>query len=180
VIASILICIIEVLRIVITGLIRKNRQAKLVVWGILLSLSVFLSTIIYNIFNDVIIWAGDFNYTNLAMSVAGVLFPVFMGINLARDFAKKNYQLSEQVQTIEKLSEENLKKEQEKQKIILAQNENLELQVKERTTEITKQKHLIEEKQKEILDSIKYAKRIQQAHMPTEKYVEKNINRLKK
>ena len=45
--------------------------------------------------------------------------------------------------------------------------------------ETDKQKHLVEEKQKEILDSINYAKRIQQAHMPTEKYVMKNIERLK-
>ncbi len=37
----------------------------------------------------------------------------------------------------------------------------LENIVSERTQEITKQKHLIEEKQKEILDSIQYAKRIQ-------------------
>ena len=41
--------------------------------------------------------------------------------------------------------------------------------------EITKQKEIIEEKQKEILDSIHYAKRIQQALLPTEKYIGKNL-----
>lgn len=40
---------------------------------------------------------------------------------------------------------------------------------------IAQQKHLVDEKQKEILDSIKYAKRIQQSLMPTEKYISKNI-----
>ena len=52
--------------------------------------------------------------------------------------------------------------------------------------EITKQKkeveiknHLIEEKQKEILDSINYAKRIQRAHLPTEKYIYKSLEKLK-
>ncbi|MBP7807914.1 MAG: hypothetical protein KA163_01345 [Bacteroidia bacterium] len=44
---------------------------------------------------------------------------------------------------------------------------------------ITAQKHLVEEKQKEILDSIQYAKRIQQSLMPTEKYIERNVNKLK-
>jgi tetratricopeptide (TPR) repeat protein len=39
------------------------------------------------------------------------------------------------------------------------------------------QKHLVEEKQKEILDSIRYAKRIQQSLLPTEKYLRKVITR---
>ncbi len=40
------------------------------------------------------------------------------------------------------------------------------------------QKIIIEEKQKEILDSIRYAKRIQKSLLPTEKYIQKNLNRL--
>ncbi len=38
--------------------------------------------------------------------------------------------------------------------------------------------HLVNEKQKEILDSISYAKRIQMALMPNEKHIEKTIKRL--
>jgi len=38
----------------------------------------------------------------------------------------------------------------------------------------------LEEKQKEIIDSIKYAKRIQNSLMPNEKYINKQLNRLKK
>lgn len=45
---------------------------------------------------------------------------------------------------------------------------------------ISRQKHEVEESRKEILDSIRYAKRIQKAHMPSEKYIDKNINRLQK
>src|SRR5205814_262155 len=45
---------------------------------------------------------------------------------------------------------------------------------------ISHQKYLVDEKQKEILDSIHYAKRIQQSLLPTEKYLEKNLGRLKK
>ena len=45
---------------------------------------------------------------------------------------------------------------------------------------IEQQKHLVEEKQKEILDSIRYAKRIQTALMPTEKYIDKTLKRLMK
>ncbi|MBI3511733.1 MAG: tetratricopeptide repeat protein [Bacteroidetes bacterium] len=41
-----------------------------------------------------------------------------------------------------------------------------------------RQKMVIEEKQKEILDSIHYAKRIQKSLLPTEKYIGRNLNRL--
>jgi predicted double-glycine peptidase len=44
---------------------------------------------------------------------------------------------------------------------------------------IEQQKNMVEEKQKEIVDSIHYAKRIQQSLMPTEKYIDKNLNKLK-
>jgi transcriptional regulator with GAF, ATPase, and Fis domain len=44
--------------------------------------------------------------------------------------------------------------------------QNLEEKVKERTAEVIEQKAIIEEKNKDITDSIKYAKKIQQALMP--------------
>ncbi len=44
---------------------------------------------------------------------------------------------------------------------------------------IVLQKEMVEEKQKEVLDSIHYAKRIQQALLPNEKYIDKNLARLK-
>lgn len=45
--------------------------------------------------------------------------------------------------------------------------------------EVEEQKHIIEEKQKEVMDSINYAKRIQNAHLPQEKYISKKMNELK-
>lgn len=45
---------------------------------------------------------------------------------------------------------------------------------------ISEQKDLVEMKQKEIIDSINYAKRIQGSLLPTEKYIEKNLKRLNK
>ena len=45
---------------------------------------------------------------------------------------------------------------------------------------ISEQKVLVDIKNKEITDSIKYAKRIQQSLFPTEKYIERNINNLQK
>ncbi len=46
--------------------------------------------------------------------------------------------------------------------------ENLEDKVKERTAEVIRQKEIIEVKNKDILDSIQYAKKIQQAIFPAE------------
>jgi sigma-B regulation protein RsbU (phosphoserine phosphatase) len=45
---------------------------------------------------------------------------------------------------------------------------------------IEEQKKIVEEKQKEILDSIHYAKRIQNTLLTSEKYIERNLNRLNK
>lgn len=41
---------------------------------------------------------------------------------------------------------------------------------------ITEQKQIVDEKQKEIMDSIRYAKRIQTSLLPTEKYIERILN----
>jgi hypothetical protein len=41
--------------------------------------------------------------------------------------------------------------------------------------EVEAQKVLLEEKQKEILDSIRYAKRIQNSLLPTDKYIERKL-----
>jgi serine phosphatase RsbU (regulator of sigma subunit) len=54
----------------------------------------------------------------------------------------------------------------EKEQLILHQNEMLEKQVIDRTAEIIRQKELIEIKNKEILDSIYYARRLQEAILP--------------
>ena len=40
------------------------------------------------------------------------------------------------------------------------------------------QKELVEEKQREIMDSIYYARRIQRSLLPTEKYIDKSFKRL--
>ena len=45
---------------------------------------------------------------------------------------------------------------------------------------ISHQKQLVEEKQREILDSIHYAKRIQIALLPTEKYIKRTLKFLQK
>ncbi|MBK7669428.1 MAG: hypothetical protein IPJ32_20045 [Sphingobacteriaceae bacterium] len=60
-------------------------------------------------------------------------------------------------------------------KITQKQKAIIELQ----KTEVEAQKNIVDEKQKELLDSINYAVRIQKAHFPTQAYIAKNLERLK-
>ncbi|MBK7667318.1 MAG: hypothetical protein IPJ32_08210, partial [Sphingobacteriaceae bacterium] len=62
---------------------------------------------------------------------------------------------------------------------LLKKQKELEDIITERTFEISQQKHLIEEKQKEVMDSIRYARRIQSSLLPTEKYIAKFLGRFK-
>lgn len=61
-----------------------------------------------------------------------------------------------------------LKNLEEKNKIIDQQNHLLETEVSDRTQELKQQKEILEEKNKEIVDSINYAKRLQEALIPSE------------
>jgi serine phosphatase RsbU (regulator of sigma subunit) len=54
-------------------------------------------------------------------------------------------------------------------------NQTLEDKVTERTAEVVEQKNIIEEKQKEIIDSILYAKRIQKAILAHDTYLDKHL-----
>ncbi len=63
----------------------------------------------------------------------------------------------------------------ENERIVREQNVILEKKVEERTLEINTQKAVIEEKNKDILDSIHYAKRIQRALLASETLLGKNL-----
>jgi serine phosphatase RsbU (regulator of sigma subunit) len=92
--------------------------------------------------------------------------PLSMSIFLAREFASTSKNLSKKLIEVEELSGRSIEQEKEKQKILETQKEVLEQQVIERTSEISEQKKVIEEKNKDITDSINYAKRIQEAILP--------------
>jgi tetratricopeptide (TPR) repeat protein len=51
------------------------------------------------------------------------------------------------------------------------------LQNKQKNKIITQQKEMVEAKQKEVMDSIHYAKRIQQSLLPTDKYIQRNLKK---
>lgn len=61
----------------------------------------------------------------------------------------------------------------------VVQRKEAEDKLKITLAEVENQKQKVEEKQKEIIDSIQYAKRIQKSRMSTEKYIQQNLERLK-
>lgn len=99
--------------------------------------------------------------TENGLKLGSGLEVVFLSLSMANKF-REIQQEKEKAQQLafEKLQELNQ----------VTQNINIELekQVKQRTEEINKQKELIEEKNKDITDSIRYARRIQQAILPNE------------
>jgi serine phosphatase RsbU (regulator of sigma subunit) len=148
------------------GSIKKKWEAKYISYGF------FTALIIYVLF-FILLAIFESNKNKSGISIFNYLFefPIFIiPLTLAIMIGKRNGQNQKELiikyDEIKVLSEENLKKEKEKQQILAEQNHVLENKVEERTREINLQKHIVEEKQKEIIESINYAKRLQQAILP--------------
>jgi serine phosphatase RsbU (regulator of sigma subunit) len=107
--------------------------------------------------------------------VALLSIPLSMSIYLAYDFSQTNRNLQKKLVEVEELSAKTIAQEKEKQEILSQQKEVLEIQVEERTREVVQQKKVIEEKNKDITDSINYAKRIQDAILPSEEQIKKML-----
>jgi|GEM_PF-5271627 len=173
---------IEPLRIVIMAIIKKKDGAWIIGTGVISTIAFFFIFLTMTYFNK-----GEFASHSPALSFFWAIIviyftlniPMSMSIYLARDFARTNKKLQIKLKEVEELSQKNLEQERERQKILESQNQMLEEKVTERTIEITKQKKVIEEKNKDITDSIRYARRIQQALMPNEKFIQRVLNKLK-
>jgi signal transduction histidine kinase len=83
----------------------------------------------------------------------GLVLLALLGISQLR----ANWQLKKRNKAIQKLSEENLEKEQEKQQILASQNETLETQVMERTTDLEKSLKDLQETQTQLIQKEKMA-----------------------
>ncbi len=75
----------------------------------------------------------------------------------------------------EKAQQEALDHAKENERLVREQNMFLEQKVLERTAEVVAQKHVIEEKHKEITDSINYAERIQRTFLATDQILDSNL-----
>ncbi len=157
----------ETIRVTIVAVRAKKRGARILGLG-----AVFLALFVLSFIAIIMINRelrleganGDIFIVLLLMSI--ICLPLCMSIHLAREFAQTNRSLSHQLKEVEILSAKTIEQEKEKQKLLETEKDRLEIQVRERTAEISDQKKIIEEKNKDITDSILYAKKIQDAMLP--------------
>ena len=130
-------------------------------------LTVLAGGIVFILTNFSII-ENDFLSANaIKLGSAGeVIFLSLAMVNRYRQIQKEGQKAKrEAYENLEKLN-----------KITSEQNVMLEQQVKERTQQITKQKEELKDKNNEIIDSITYAKRIQDAILPPDDLVNKELH----
>ncbi|MFB6307447.1 MAG: 7TM diverse intracellular signaling domain-containing protein, partial [Flavobacteriales bacterium] len=164
-----ILSVIDILRVIIIAFIKRKPGTK--IFG-LTFLAVF---VIIMFFTTGISGFFEENWIVLTSKATSSFFlsffvgiPVSMSVHLAWSFAATNRSLSNKLTEVKELNEKNIQKEREKQEMIRNRKEELEIEVEKRTKEVVKQKEEIEEKNKEITDSINYAKRIQDAVIPPE------------
>jgi len=150
----------------------KKSGVKIIGTGIILfSISILLFIALFWYFKDDNdnVKGGIIGFLSFILLLISVLsIPFSITVFLAYSISLTNKSLARKLVEVEDLSAKSLEQEKEKQNILANQNTVLEKQVTERTVEITEQKKLIEEKNKDIIDSINYAKRIQSAMLPDE------------
>jgi serine phosphatase RsbU (regulator of sigma subunit) len=105
-------------------------------------------------------------YANYSRIIGLLIIPITIAIIIGKRNGLNQKELKLQLLEIKTLSEQNLQKEKEKQSILAEQNIKLEEKVKARTLDLRHEKELVETKNREILDSIEYALRIQTAILP--------------
>lgn len=163
--------IIETIRIFVRAWVKKKDGA-----------GIFLLGILFPPIGTLLLWiisiiAGKIGLPGWEKSLSRILEQFFgyamllsvsvsMTIYLARDFARMNKKLQLQLREIKQLFEKTVVQESERKRILENQKTELERKVIERTAEVTEQKGEIERKNRDILDNLNYAKRIQSAILP--------------
>ena len=175
-----IIAIVETIRVFIKAIVNKKDGARIFLFGlffpiigiiVLSLLSSFLESIGFAKSSDLIDKnIGPFFGYSFLLSVS-----LSMTFYLARDFARMNKKLLTQINEIRQLFNKTVEQDNERKKILENQNEKLEQMVVIRTDEVLRQKSEIELKNRDILDNLQYAKRIQEAILPEIKLIYRTL-----
>lgn len=103
-----------------------------------------------------------------ALKISSAVEFVILSISMSNKYGK----LQQEKEEAQQLAFQNL---QEKNALMDQSNVRLERQVKERTAEIEKQRAALSKSNEEIVSSIKYAKRIQQAILPSDEHISERL-----
>jgi len=165
--------VITILYYLIQGFFQKRWEARLITYGfcfaVFFALVFFALIMSYGMTYD----TGYLELLNYASLLGLVSILVIMSIVLGRRNGENHTRMQAQVVEIETLAKENLAREMEKQHLIESQNIELERKVTDRTMEVMRQKEVIVTKNKEIIDNLQYAKRIQSAILPDPELIRK-------
>ncbi len=159
----------------VRGFGEKRWEARVIVFGCTIAFFMFMIVPILLVIIQVISRATNPHFSQYMSDVGLCIYPLSAAIVLGRRNGLNQKQLTNQIKSIEQLSEDNLKKEREKKKILEDQKMELEEKVNERTIEVLNQKKEIELKNKAITDNINYAQRIQSAILPDVKLIYKAL-----
>ena len=134
--------------LIIRAMIRKEKSAFIVGGGVLVFFLFIVMVIIFMFLNklntiDMGEIMGD-DFMGYVMIFIFISFPISISAYLGWQFASTNLSLVKQLDEVNRLSDINLKQEQEKQQILQDQNDMLEEQVNERTLELQKEKQKTE------------------------------------
>lgn len=173
VVVLLVFALIESIRIIYIGFKRKMSEIKPIIYGIFSSILLFLVLIALSLTSFRNFVGEQFQFILVSISLSAI--PISASIALIKNYANTSKRLELELIKVSELSEKTILQEKEKQHILETQNEVLETQVKIRTEEVVKQKNIIEEHQKEIVDSITYAKRLQTAILPPDSYWKKYL-----
>lgn len=138
----------ESLYLIIRAMIRREKSAFIVGGGILTFFAIIILTIIFNILESLNVAVPDILSSDemglYLLVLIIVSFPISISAYLGWQFASTNVSLVKQLDEVNRLSDINLKQEQEKQQILQDQNDLLENQVNERTQELQNEKQKTE------------------------------------
>lgn len=171
-----LICFIETIRIFIKAAINKKDGANIFLFGtffpIIGTLALALLSIIFDktglksLYNFVDDHLGEFFGYSFLLSAS-----FSMTLYLARDFARMNKNLLKQMKENKQLFDQTIIQEKQRKEILENQKSELERMVKERTEQVMLQKAELETKNRDIVDNLHYARRIQEAILPEIKLI---------
>ncbi len=172
--------IVEIIRVLYKALKEKKDGAKIFLFGLLLPI---LGALFFS-FASSMLSKGGLQKASLFISdhtgeFVGFSFLLSVNISmtfyLARDFARMNKKLQEQLKEIKSLFHKTIEQEVERKKILEQQNENLEQMVSIRTNEVMIQKTEIENKNRDLNDNLNYARRIQEAILPDLNHIRQSL-----
>lgn len=140
---SLLLINLDILRVSWVALRQHQPDARLLFWGQVIVLFAYWPTLPKTIAPESALQqalaAYLLPYYSTLFPIWVLTLPVTVSFALARQFARLNKTLAKKLAEVEELSQKNLAQEAEKQQLLISQNETLERQVAERTTELSHQ-----------------------------------------